>query len=519
MTRTFAHQKQSTNQELQYLTDQLESITEKYYNLCNSLKETSKFIELSKKLNVTANEAVTFTEALHKCIEQVARFMGWPVGHVYFTVFEPKPHMIPSGIWYLSHPKKFSTFKKVTEKTSFPIGKGLPGRILKIRKPAWIKDVIKDKNFPRNSLAKNLGVKAGFGFPVLVKKEVVAVMEFFAEQAIEPNQHLLELMEQTGIQLGRIMEREELVELGEFKEAMTGMIVHDFKNALNTVISFSNNTPSARRLKSINNASHHMLYMVLNMLDVQKFEKAEVALGLAKNAITKVIKDALEQVSFLIEQKSLKLTHKLERNLFSNCDLELITRVMINLLTNAIKYTSANGSIHIQAETQNEFVKLSVRDTGQGIPKDKLKTIFEKFAQVKEKKSGEVRSTGLGLAFCKMVVEAHGGEIGIESEEEKGSTFWFTLPKVEKTTQKEQEITFDLATNKAIDLNEKDKAILLPYMKQLQQWEVYDYSNVKEILSSIKTNGNSTITAWLEDMQKALHNVNEEIYNKLINDI
>jgi len=203
--------KQPAKQELQHLTEQPEGIAEKYRNLYDSLHESTAFIELSKELAVTANEAETSTEALRNCIDRVARFMGWPVGHVYFTVTEPKPHMVPSGIWYLQQPRKFSTFKKVTEKTPFDLGKGLPGRILKSKKPAWIIDVMKDKNFPRNKMANDLGVKAGFGFPVLVKKEVVAVMEFFAEEAIEPDHRLLELMEQIGTQLGRIMEREELV--------------------------------------------------------------------------------------------------------------------------------------------------------------------------------------------------------------------------------------------------------------------------------------------------------------------
>lgn len=511
--------KQPAKKELQYLTDQLEDITAKYHSVYDSLNETTKFIELSRKLTVTANEADTYNEALHKCIEHVARFMGWPIGHVYFTATKPSPHMVPSRIWYLSHPKKFSTFKKVTDKTSFDNGKGLPGRILKNGKPAWIKDVMKDKNFPRNTLAKNLGVKAGFGFPVLVKKEVVAVMEFFSEEAIEPNEYLLELLEQTGTQLGRIMEREQLMELGEFKEAITGMIVHDFKNALNTVISFSDGMPSARRLKSIKNASRHMLNMALNMLDVQKYETTEVALGLAINSIPKVINEALEQVSFLLEQKSLKLTHKLDDNLYSNCDLALITRVIVNLLTNAIKYTPTNGSIHIEAVVQDKFVKLSFSDTGQGIPKDKLQMIFEKFAQVEVKKSGVVRSTGLGLTFSKMIVEAHRGNIGVESEEGKRSTFWFTLQKA-KAPKDSIGATIDIdlysASATIYELTEKDKAILQPVMQRLRQWEVYDYSDVKEILSSIKANGNPAITNWLDDMYKALQNVNEEQYNELV---
>ncbi|HHZ64373.1 MAG TPA: GHKL domain-containing protein, partial [Flavobacteriales bacterium] len=99
--------------------------------------------------------------------------------------------------------------KKITETNSVASGEGLPGRVLSSKKPAWIIDVTKDLNFPRSKLAKNLGVQAGFAFPVMVRKQVAAVLEFFSENAEKPNHQVLELMGQIGTQLGRIIERED----------------------------------------------------------------------------------------------------------------------------------------------------------------------------------------------------------------------------------------------------------------------------------------------------------------------
>jgi len=311
----------------------------------------------------------------------------------------------------------------------------------------------------------------------------------------------------------------DLKELEEFKEAMTGMIVHDFKNALNTVISFSDGIPSKRRLKSIRQAGRHMLHMVLNILDVQKFEKASINLRLTIDPIDKVVKEALERVSFLIEQKSLKLVLQLGNDLFSRFDFELISRVIINILTNAIKYTEANGSIHIQAEKQDEFIKLDIRDTGQGIPADKLHLVFDKFfSQVQtNNKAGEVRSTGLGLSFCKMVVEAHGGEIGVESTQGQGSNFYFTIPLTEPIEEQKPLIEkIDVQDDQPIMFSEKEKELLKPFLNELQQWEVYDYSEVTAIINKVNT-GNTTIDSWKEKMINALHNVNEEQYNELVN--
>ena len=107
----------------------------------------------------------------------------------------------------------------MTEQTNFEIGVGLPGRVLASGKPEWIIDVTKDANFPRAKLANDIGVKAGFAFPVLVGTEVAAVLEFFSSEAVQPNEPLLEVMINVGTQLGRVIERrrseESLRELAE----------------------------------------------------------------------------------------------------------------------------------------------------------------------------------------------------------------------------------------------------------------------------------------------------------------
>jgi len=118
-------------------------------------------------------------------------------------------------------------------------------------------------------------------------------------------------------------------------------------------------------------------------------------------------------------------------------DRDLFTRVLINLLGNALKFTPADGSITVGARLEapsdpdrNPVVVFFVKDTGEGIPKEDLGKIFDKFAQAESRKAGRKNSTGLGLTFCKLAVEAHGGRIWAESEPGKGSTFYFTIPLV-----------------------------------------------------------------------------------------
>ncbi|MGL1889700.1 MAG: ATP-binding protein, partial [Reichenbachiella sp.] len=170
--------------------------------------------------------------------------------------------------------------------------------------------------------------------------------------------------------------------------------------------------------------------MVLNILDVQKFEAAEVRLSLANYHIGEVMNDAIQQMSYMLEQKSIKLTY-VQKDLYCRIDYELVTRVVINMLSNAIKYVASNGVIEVATERQNDLLSIAIKDNGQGIPAEKVHLVFDKYAQVNAKKSGSVRSTGIGLTFCKMVVEAHGGTIGVESKEGEGSIFYFTVPRIE----------------------------------------------------------------------------------------
>lgn len=312
---------------------------------------------------------------------------------------------------------------------------------------------------------------------------------------------------------------QKLVNLGEFKEALTGMIVHDFKNSLNGIISSTEGEPNARKLKSIKNASRHVLNMALNMLDVQKFEQAEIMLDKACHEVADIIAESLDQVSFLMEQKSLELTTDLQKELCVTCDNELIIRVVTNLLINAIKFTPANGSVHIESKSLDGFVMFSISDSGQGIAQNKLQAIFDKFVQIDRKNSGEVRSTGLGLTFCKMVIEAHDGEIGAESEVGLGSKFWFTLKDEKAEDTRCEDIDLDSIAATVIELDENDKSVLRPFKTKLNQVEVYDYSDVKEILSSIDAQGLPSVMAWIGEMQNALYNSNEEKYDKLVNDI
>ena len=142
--------------------------------------------------------------------------------------------------------------------------------------------------------------------------------------------------------------------------------------------------------------------------------------------------------------------------------------------------------------------------------------MFDKFGQVKGKNSGKVRSTGLGLTFCKLAVEMHGGEIGVESEPGKGTTLFFTLPEGVKSTVIHEKIQPEVAPKQEWALSQSDKSILKLYTTSLLNLSVYETTKVEKILDQIDIGASRSLKRWKEEMGNALYAMNEEKYAELL---
>ena len=168
----------------------------------------SLLLQLTRNAIRIANEAPEFEQALKKTMGLICHFMEWQAGHVYLVDEEDPCLLVPSDYWYLEDEEGFRKFRKVTRQTVFRIGMGLPGRVLENGSPVWLRDVHQDENFPRAQVAPEIEVRAACGFPVRVGARIVAVLEFYASRVVDRDQQLLDTLEQIGIQLGRVAERE-----------------------------------------------------------------------------------------------------------------------------------------------------------------------------------------------------------------------------------------------------------------------------------------------------------------------
>jgi signal transduction histidine kinase len=166
--------------------------------------------------------------------------------------------------------------------------------------------------------------------------------------------------------------------------------------------------------------------LMRDLLDISRIEAGETPPHLKEVPLAPVISDVIEGIRPQVEAKDISVSSQVPPSLPRVLiDREQIERVLNNLIANAIRHTDSGGEITIKVEQRERFAAISVQDTGSGIPAEYLPHIFEKFVQVPNAPSG---GAGLGLAISKHLIENNGGQISVQSEPGRGTTFTFTLP-------------------------------------------------------------------------------------------
>lgn len=232
----------------------------------------------------------------------------------------------------------------------------------------------------------------------------------------------------------------QLRKLEELRDSLTHMIVHDLRQPLQALLGGLETVPlmgelseeQSEFLQMSHQGGEILLGMINDLLDINKMEEGSLKLERADLDPHTVVQAAVSQLRMLARERKLALEQDLPPDLPPICaDADKLRRTLANLLGNAVKFTPNGGRITASARRAEDRDSLvfCIEDTGEGIPEEAFGRIFEKFGQVETRKAGRKMSTGLGLTFCKMVVEAHGGRIWVESELGKGSRFLFTIPR------------------------------------------------------------------------------------------
>jgi len=242
----------------------------------------------------------------------------------------------------------------------------------------------------------------------------------------------------------------ELQELDQMKDFFLSTVSHELRTPLTSIksfaeilLSYEDEDKETQRefLTIINDESDRLTRLINDFLDLSKIKAGRMQWETVKLAIPEVIEISINATHALFAQKDLRADVDLGPDLPPiSADKDRLVQVVTNLLSNAIKFTPEGGEIRVraqifkdgEAEGVSDMIRVGVSDTGIGIAPEDLEKVFEKFKQVGDTLTDRPKGTGLGLPICKEIVEYHGGRIWAESEPGKGSTFYFTLPAMEK---------------------------------------------------------------------------------------
>jgi signal transduction histidine kinase len=242
-------------------------------------------------------------------------------------------------------------------------------------------------------------------------------------------------LRRSRLELARSFARLERLE--KLRDDLVHMVVHDMRSPLTVLVGHLDllrdtllgklGKDSADDLQAAAHAARLINRMANDLLDVSRLEEDKLPLRWAEHDVASIAEDVVQALGQLERERAIELALPVREKIA--CDGDLVRRTLENLVGNAIKHTPAGETIRVSLSLDETQARLTVEDRGPGIPLEARERIFDKFETIATRRAGKYHSSGLGLAFCKLAVAAHGGSIGVLPAEPRGSVFWFTLPK------------------------------------------------------------------------------------------
>ena len=404
-------------------------------------EEIARLQVLNKQLQLAVAqvliESASLADAAPKLFQVICEHAGWELGAMWKVDREARLLRCVE-IWHL--PSVDGTaFAEVSRGQTFARGSGLPGRVWASDALCWIPNVLTDADFPRNAMAAEAGLHAAVCFPISLATEFFGVMEFFSHEIRHPDPAQRRAMAEIGREIGRFIERKRAEEalrqarenLLESKQAtmmqVAASVAHELRNPLGVIRNsayyikskIKDDEKLIRHLSIIDReiaASDRLIDQLAN------FHKP-ITLSLGPVDLNAEIDEALGAVS---PPPSVTVVRQTPDHVpLVMADKDHLHRVFINLLRNALDAMDAGGELKIGTGLWDQSVRITVADTGRGIPPTILPRVFDPFFTTKAK------GIGLGLAISKRIIEHHGGRIAVESELSRGTTFTITLPQAE----------------------------------------------------------------------------------------
>jgi signal transduction histidine kinase/CheY-like chemotaxis protein len=388
---------------------------------------------------------------------------------------------------------------------------GITGHVIRTQQPLYVPDTgaIPDDAPYRSVFVADQKPRSFLGVPLVFRGEVFGVLSVQSHQANAYAPADAELLAtiatqaSIAIQNARAYERlvdtaDELREIDRLKTQFLANMSHELRTPLNSIIGFSRvmlkgidgplTDLQQTDLTSIYNSGQHLLSLINSILDMSKIEAGKIELAFEEVDLASIFRVVLSTTRALVKDRPVQLRSEIPDSLPTVwSDAQRVRQILINLLSNASKFTTA-GSITLRAQAGDEFVTISVADTGVGIDAEAQRRLFIPFQQVDGSTTRRAEGTGLGLAISRSFVEILGGEIWVESEPGEGSTFFFTLPVYQAVRQREeQEVGVSLQPGKKVIMAVDDDAGVISLLQRYLENDGYQVVGVTQAPSALDT--------------------------------
>jgi signal transduction histidine kinase len=342
---------------------------------------------------------------------------------------------------------------KAYQATPLRLGEGATGRSAETKMPTQIADLRQEQEFATRGMRpilSRLGYRSLLAVPLLLDQKIMGALTIYRRETGSFAPEIVNLLRTfatqsvLAIQNARLFREieakgRELEAANRHKSEFLANVSHELRTPLNAIIGFSEvllekmfgelNEKQAEYTDDILTSGRHLLSLINDILDLSKIEAGRMELEVTTFDLPIAIENAL----LLIRERASKHGIKLDRVIDDRLgeftgDERKVKQILVNLLTNAVKFTPEGGQIKVAASLGDSAAIISVTDTGIGIAKEDQEAIFEEFRQVGTNYAQKREGTGLGLTLTRKFVEMHGGKLWVESEVGKGSKFTFTLP-------------------------------------------------------------------------------------------